>query len=91
MHCEWFLDDLANAKPRVERLVRILIDELHPPAERPKLSPYRHEMKVRIGEILDLDALAVGLKFTTMEGVGAVGRGEAIACQAACLLAEADG
>jgi 2C-methyl-D-erythritol 2,4-cyclodiphosphate synthase len=29
---------------------------------------------------------AVGVKFTTMEGVGGIGRGEAIACQAVCLL-----
>jgi len=56
-------------------------------AEWPKLAPYREVMKTRIATLLGLDVSAVGVKFTTMEGLGPIGRGEAIACQAVCLLA----
>ncbi len=55
-------------------------------AERPKLAPHRDAMQARIAELLDVPAGAVGVKFTTMEGLGPIGRAEAIACQAACLL-----
>jgi 2-C-methyl-D-erythritol 2,4-cyclodiphosphate synthase len=59
-------------------------------AERPRLAPHREAMRARIAAVLGLDAGAVGVKFTTMEGVGAIGRGEAIACQAVCLLRRAE-
>ncbi len=57
-------------------------------AERPKLEPYRDAMQQRMAELLGIDAGAVGVKFTTLEGLGALGRGEGIACQAICLLDE---
>ena len=47
-------------------------------------------MVARIAELLGLDEGAVGVKFTTMEGVGPIGAGEAIACHAVCLLLETD-
>lgn len=55
-------------------------------AEAPKLTPYFGEMKARIGRTLGLDAGAVGLKATTNEGLGFLGRGEAIAAFAVALL-----
>jgi 2-C-methyl-D-erythritol 2,4-cyclodiphosphate synthase len=55
-------------------------------AERPKLSPFRDEMRRTIAATLGLTGDAVGVKFTTLEGLGALGRGEGIACHAVCLL-----
>lgn len=57
-------------------------------AEEPKLAPYRDEMRRTIGAAVGLTEDAVGVKFTTLEGLGALGRGEGIACHAVCLLAE---
>jgi 2-C-methyl-D-erythritol 2,4-cyclodiphosphate synthase len=55
-------------------------------AEKPKLAPYRDAMRRRIAGVLSLPPDAVGVKFTTTEGLGAIGRGEGIASQAVCLL-----
>ena len=55
-------------------------------AERPKLSPHRDAMRRAIAAATGLPDGAVGVKFTTMEGLGPIGRGEAIACHAVCLL-----
>ncbi len=55
-------------------------------AEAPKLAPYFGEMKAKIGQTLGIDAGAVGLKATTNEGLGFLGRGEAIAAFAVALL-----
>ncbi len=55
-------------------------------AERPRLLPYREAMRKSIATLLAISANAGGVKFKTNEGLGEVGRGEAIACHAACLL-----
>jgi len=60
-------------------------------AERPKLSPYRDAMRARIAEILEIDVADVGMKFTTMEGLGAIGEGKAIACQAVATIERSSG
>ena len=57
-------------------------------AERPKLAPHRDAMRARIAEILGLDIGAVGVKATTMEGLGPIGEGLAIACHAVALIEE---
>jgi len=57
-------------------------------AERPKLQPFREAMRKSLAKALGLRARHVGVKFTTMEGLGPIGRGEAVACQAVCLLRE---
>ncbi len=54
--------------------------------EAPKLSPHRDAMRASLAKVLGIVERAVGIKFTTMEGLGPVGRGEAIACQAVVLL-----
>lgn len=59
-------------------------------AEQPKIGPYREPMRQRIAELLDIDIDAVGLKATTHERLGALGRGEGIAALAVVLLAAAD-
>src|SRR5690606_38847145 len=57
-------------------------------AERPKLLPHIPAMKSRLAETLDLPISAIGIKATTNEKSGSLGRGEAIAAHAVCLLSK---
>jgi 2-C-methyl-D-erythritol 2,4-cyclodiphosphate synthase len=50
--------------------------------EAPKLGPHREAMRAHLAEALELPVDAVGVKFTTGEGMGFVGRGEGIAAMA---------
>lgn len=59
-------------------------------AEAPRLAPFRDAIRGRIARVLAVDVAAVGLKATTHEGLGAVGRGEGMAALAVVLL-EGDG
>jgi 2-C-methyl-D-erythritol 4-phosphate cytidylyltransferase/2-C-methyl-D-erythritol 2,4-cyclodiphosphate synthase len=54
--------------------------------ERPKIAPHREAMRVRIAEVLGLDASRVSVKATTTEGMGFAGRGEGLAAQAVATL-----
>lgn len=56
-------------------------------AESPRLAPYRAAIRGRVAGVLGVEPGAVGLKATTNEGLGAVGRGEGIAAMAVVLLA----
>lgn len=51
-------------------------------AEAPLLAPYIPAMRERLAGVLAVEAGDVGLKATTAEGLGAIGRGEGIAAQA---------
>ncbi len=55
-------------------------------AEAPKLGPFREKIRERIGRLLGISPRAVGLKATTHEGLGALGRGEGMAALAVALL-----
>ena len=55
-------------------------------AEGPRLSPYFEAMKKKIASALGLDARNIGIKATTQEGLGAVGRGEGMAALAVALV-----
>jgi 2-C-methyl-D-erythritol 2,4-cyclodiphosphate synthase len=55
--------------------------------ESPRLGPSRGAMRARLAEAVGLELDAVGVKFTTNEGMGFVGRGEGIAALATCTLA----
>lgn len=57
-------------------------------AQKPKIGEKKLEMKKNIAEWLRVDANRVNIKATTMEGVDAIGRGEAIAAQAIASLCE---
>jgi len=59
-------------------------------AEEPKLAPYRQRIRERIAGELDIAVDDVGLKATTNEGLGALGRGEGIAALAVALLIRPD-
>lgn len=50
--------------------------------ERPKIGPYKNEMRTRIADITGIDASRVNVKATTTEKLGFTGRGEGIAAQA---------
>jgi 2-C-methyl-D-erythritol 2,4-cyclodiphosphate synthase len=54
--------------------------------EAPKLAPYREAMRERLAEALGVLPGAVGVKFTSGEGMGFVGRGEGIAALAVATL-----
>lgn len=51
-------------------------------AEEPKLAPHIHEMKIQIATALGLNVRRVGVKATTNEKIGFIGRGEGIAAMA---------
>lgn len=54
--------------------------------ERPKIRPYRQAISQRVAEILGIEPERVGLKAKTGEGVGPVGRHEAVSAQCVALL-----
>lgn len=55
-------------------------------AQEPKLAPHLHAMKHKLSETLEIHPGRVGLKATTNEGLGFIGRGEGIAAMAvACV------
>lgn len=55
-------------------------------AQRPKLAPFIGEMKSRIAEAVGITADLVNISATTTEGLGVVGKSEAIAANASCIL-----
>ncbi len=54
--------------------------------ERPKLGDRKDAMRDRLAELLALDTGAVGLKARTLEGLGPIGAGQAVAAQAVVVL-----
>jgi 2-C-methyl-D-erythritol 2,4-cyclodiphosphate synthase len=54
--------------------------------EAPRLGGHRDEMRVSLAEAVGLDAREVNVKFSTNEGMGAIGRGEGIAALAVATL-----
>jgi 2-C-methyl-D-erythritol 2,4-cyclodiphosphate synthase len=54
--------------------------------ERPRLAPYRDEIRERLAQGLGVPLHAVNLKATTGEGMGFVGRGEGVAALAVATL-----
>lgn len=55
-------------------------------AQRPKLAPYREQMRKNIADTLGIEIDQVSVKATTEEGLGFTGTGEGISAQAICLL-----
>ena len=51
-------------------------------AQKPRLAPYIEQIRSLIAAVLGIPVTSVGLKATTTEGLGFVGRGEGIACWA---------
>jgi 2-C-methyl-D-erythritol 4-phosphate cytidylyltransferase/2-C-methyl-D-erythritol 2,4-cyclodiphosphate synthase len=75
-----FLEDAARrVRDRGGRIVNVDITVL---AEVPRIGPHRPAMQALIGEVLGLTADRIGIKATTNEGMGFVGRREGIAAMA---------
>ena len=55
-------------------------------ADEPKVNPFKETMREKISNVLKIDKDRISIKATTSEGVGTIGRGEAIAAQAIVLL-----
>ncbi len=78
----------------LEEVRRLVLDAGYAPinidativAEQPKLAEHLPAMKEALGAVLDLSPARIGLKATTTEGLGALGRGEGIAAMAVCLI-----
>ena len=58
-------------------------------AQAPRLGPHLDIMRTRIAEVLKVDGTQVNVKVKSGEGLDAVGREEAIAAQAICMIAPA--
>jgi len=67
---------LAEKKCRIANVDATLI------AEAPKIGPHLEAMRGTISAVLGIDVLRVGIKATTNEGMGALGRGEGMAALA---------
>ncbi len=58
-------------------------------AEEPKVMPHAEAMKVKVAGALGIDSSDVGIKATTNERMGFVGRSEGIAAMAVCSVTSA--
>jgi len=56
-------------------------------AEAPRVLPYRNKMKAKLSRSLEIDPSSIGIKATTNEGMGWIGRSEGMAAHAVCMLA----
>lgn len=55
-------------------------------AETPKLAPFREKMQAALGDALELQRSRIGIKATTAEKLGALGRAEGVAAQVVVLM-----
>jgi 2-C-methyl-D-erythritol 2,4-cyclodiphosphate synthase len=58
-------------------------------AQEPKLGPRKAQIRAHLAQLLALDPGAINVKAKTGEGVGAIGRAEAIGCQVVALIDQA--
>lgn len=81
------LDILAKAASLIrERGYELVNIDATLVAEAPKVLPHREAMQSKIGEALGLPAERIGIKATTNELLGAIGRREGIAAMAVALV-----
>ncbi len=57
-------------------------------AEEPKIGPHLDAMKEKLSSSLQIPINCIGIKATTNEGIGDLGKGVGIAANAVCLLTE---
>jgi len=74
------------ARAITERGYRVVNVDLTVLAERPKIRSRVQEMRSAIADAIATPPDRIGIKATTLERLGALGRGEGIACQAVALL-----
>lgn len=76
------VDLLKESKFKINNIDVIIL------AQKPKIGLRKQEIRKNIAQLLHLDVNRVNIKATTMEGVDAIGRGEAIAVQSIASLHE---
>lgn len=74
------LDAIAERGYRIVNVDAIIF------AQRPKLSPHKHEIRNHVAGLLGVSPDMVNIKAKTGEHVGPIGREEAIAAEAAVLI-----
>lgn len=78
---------LSNVADLVRRKGFVIVDaDCTIAAQAPKLAPYREQMRANLAAALGVDVEQVGVKATTTERLGFVGREEGIAAWAVALL-----
>ncbi|MBE0645217.1 MAG: 2-C-methyl-D-erythritol 2,4-cyclodiphosphate synthase [Bacteroidetes bacterium] len=80
-HCVMLLDERGFGVVNIDATLIL---------EKPKILPFKREMRSRIAEAASLDIDGVSLKATTAERMGFVGRGEGVEAHAAALIARKD-
>ena len=55
-------------------------------AQKPKLSPYREQMRENLAKVLNIEINSINIKATTEEGLGFSGKEEGIASHCVCIL-----
>lgn len=81
---------LAKACEMVERTGYAVVNvDATVVAERPRLVSHKAAMRQRLAELLGLGVDAVSIKAKTNEGLGEIGQGNSIACQAVASLGKA--
>lgn len=58
-------------------------------AQAPKLAPHREQMRANLAQALGVEVESVGVKATTTERLGFVGREEGMAAWAVCIMEDA--
>jgi 2-C-methyl-D-erythritol 4-phosphate cytidylyltransferase/2-C-methyl-D-erythritol 2,4-cyclodiphosphate synthase len=84
----------ADSRDLASRVARLVAEAGFDPVnldltvlgERPRLQPRVAAMREAIAQAFAMDLGRVSVKATTLEGLGALGRGEGIACQASALV-----
>ena len=74
------IDEVSHLGYKLQNIDSTLI------AQEPKIGPHINSMKRVLSNSLGVNEDSIGIKATTNEGVGDIGKGLAIAAQAACLL-----
>ncbi len=78
---------LRHVSARVAEMGGIVVNvDMTLIAEAPKIAPYVAQMRQAIAEALAIDPSRVGIKATTNEGLGSLGRGEGMAAHAVASL-----
>jgi 2-C-methyl-D-erythritol 2,4-cyclodiphosphate synthase len=71
---------VENKKYKIVNIDSVVI------AEEPKINKYIPEMKKKLNEVLNIDEKNIGIKATTNETLGSIGRVEGICAQAIALI-----
>ncbi len=83
---------LAAARDLVQgRGFRVVNCDLTILGERPRIRPHRERLRAALADLLGVEIERVGVKATTSEGMGWIGRGEGLAALAVILLEGDDG